>query len=399
MGMNVTWAEELLSFIGIRPDLATYPMEYYTPEGATLTDANFVETFESAVAAAQAADGGIVQVPAGVWSLDETLEVVSAGRNKPIYVDGAGINCTVFRVPTGFTGTLFHLTGLAGDGAADWYYDGGLANFSVDCLEEDVSTTGTAIHIEACIGTQFLNIVIRNLSGGTGFKSTFTAPDNTNQYVQLWNITVGSCGTSYDLTSFVNCQGYGVYSGSAQDRDFLCDDVKASFYGGYIQSSPDICIELAGNGGCQLVFHDFYYEGFADTIFKFNSPAVTSNQVAVYNMHMGGTPDVFVDTDAFNDVSLNYINRAADATVILKARNGANTMLFGVGDPLSLPAKFDLDAASAAQTFCAGNGATWCGQNKFSPRAEPADGPTLYVDIADGDLKFKNAGGVVTVLT
>jgi hypothetical protein len=29
MGMNVDWAEDLLSFIGIRPDLANYPMEDY----------------------------------------------------------------------------------------------------------------------------------------------------------------------------------------------------------------------------------------------------------------------------------------------------------------------------------------------------------------------------------
>lgn len=400
MGMNVNWAEDLLSFIGIRPDLATYPMADYLPEGVSLSDENFAQALRAAAAAAQEAGGGIVQIPAGTWHTGTSeFEFASAGRNAPLYIEGAGLSCTTLLVDVGYEGTLIHLTGLPSDGATDLYYDGGLANFTIAVEEEDVLTTGTGIKISSCIGTQFLNVTVRNLSGGNGFHSTFTAPDFTNQYIQLWNFTSSSNDVNYRLTSFVNSQGYSVFSASAVTREYLCDDVKAAFYGGNMQSSAPICFELAGNGGCLISLHDFYYEGFAGTIFKLNQPAVTSNQMAVYNFQCGGAPTIFADTNVFNDLTLTSINGVTNSGTVLKARNGAITILTGCSDSVALPGKFDLDAASAAQTIYISNGCVTAAQTKFVPRAATGvTGPALFVDSTGGALKFKGAGGTVTTL-
>jgi len=399
LGFSSTNAEALLTFIGLRPDLAVFPLESYTPAEAELSDSNFVETFDTAVAAAQAAGGGIIQIPAGSWTVTSTLQVTSAGRNAPIYIQGAGLRCTTFVLPVGFTGTLFYLTGLASDGAADLYYNGGLADFTIAAEADDVSTTGTGIKIASCIATQFLNLEIRSLSGGSGFKSVFQAPDSTNQYCFMWNVTSGSNKYNFNLTSFVNCQGYGVNSASAYHTDFLCDDVKATFFNGSMQSSGTYCVHVTGGGGCMLVFHGYYYEGAASTIFKLDVPSTTQNLVSVYNFHNGGSPAIFADTDVFNHLSLMYVNFISNASTILKARQGASSILVGCRDPVELPAQFDLDTASKLNTVYMDSGATTGAEHKFVTRASTGvTGPSLFVDSADGALKFKGAGGTLTTL-
>src|ERR1700759_1537529 len=325
MGMNVDWAEELLSFLGSRPDLATFPMEYYTPEGANLSDTNFAETLTTAVAAAQEAGGGVVQIPAGTWNIGTSeFVIVSAGRDKPLYIEGAGINTTSLLVDEGYTGTVFHLTGLPGDGAADLYYYGGIANMTIGCGTVDVSTTGTGIKISSCINTQFLNLDIRNFLGGVGFRSTFTAPDFTNQYVQLYNVTCATNDTNFYLTSFVNGQGFGVFANDGATREFLCDDVKAAFFGGNFQSSAPVCFEMAGNGGCSISIHHFYYEGTAGTLFKASSPAISNNELAIYTFDQGAGPKIFLDAGQFNNVSVFAGNGIANSTTIYKGVNGPN---------------------------------------------------------------------------
>jgi hypothetical protein len=403
MGLTEDGGEALLSFVNSGAPLAQFPMSAFTPGNGALSDTNFAETLRDAAAAAQAAGGGVVLIPPGTWSPgDVEFVFASAGRNSPLYIQGAGIGITTILVPVEYTGTLFKLSGMPDDGAEDLFYDGGMSNLTISCEEEDEDTTGTAIQLAACIQTQFSNIVIRNFTGGTGFHASYDAlnADFTNQYVQLRNFVVTSCDINYHLDAFINCQGYGVDSLSSVTHDFLIPNAKVAFYGGNIQSSAAVCVSLAGRGGSQIVFHDFYYEGTPGTLFSLPAPSDVSNQVAIYNMHVGGAATIFADVGAFNDLTIVSATGISNSTKILKARDGANCLLIECSDPIALSAKFDLDAASAAQLICISNGAVYSSKHKLSEIAigSVGSGPVMFVDIADHLLKFKNnADAVFTV--
>lgn len=331
-----------------------YPVEAFTPGGVALTAANLFASLEAAVAYAQGVKGGNIIIPRGSWALalSDSLVVEGAGRDKNVTIVGAGgMDKTQLVLPQGYSGTLFKFMA----GGADFQYNGGMRGLTIAVETEHASNTGTGLHVESCINHQYEDITIRNFTGGTGFKATWASPDLTNQYVQLWNFTVAGCNYNYDLDGFINCQGYGVYSTAAQTRDFLCRNAKLAMFGGNMQSSGPVCMELAGDGGNIIQVFGFYYEGFGPTVFKCSVPSVTSSRLEVYGFHCGASPDTLFDVDAFNDVYVVNVNRAGDADVILKARNGPSVTLFGCSDPNTSPAKFDLDATSKARLVCVGD--------------------------------------------
>lgn len=348
-----------------------YPVEYYTPESAdpgspvgavALTDANLADSIRAAIAAAQADSGGIIQIPAGAWSIgDEEIEVIcSDDRDKGIVIRGAGMDVTALNFPDAYTGTGIKFTPVG----ASFCFNNGVEDLSVNCLTSAAHNTGTGLHIEGQINFKGRNVTIRNFGGGTGFKARGVGVDQTNQYAQLYNFTVSTCDVNYDLKSFVNCQGYGVYSAFGTTRDYKLDDVKASFYGGNTQTNAPVSIELTGVGGCRMAFYDYYWEGTEPTtvLFKCVTPSGTYNQLDVYGFHVGGTPAVFLDTDAFTNCSARNIYNVSQCGTILKSRNGSNVLLENCGDPVTQPGKFDLDAASRATLVCTGFGGTqWTG--------------------------------------
>jgi hypothetical protein len=333
--------------------------EDHTPDGGALTGANLAASIVAAVNAAKAAGYEVVQIPPGNYYMNATDEILisAADRTKGIVIRGAGYEKTQLIYPTGYTGTAFTFKGSPPD-SPSFLVGGGIIGLVIACATEDASNTGVGIRIEGCINSTFAESVVRNFTGGTCFKSTRGEPDYTNQYVQFYNFTCAGGYINYDLTSLVNSQGYGVFSGSARHRDFLLDDAKFAIFGGYMQSSPPICMELTGQGGCEMVLHDVYHEGFPGTIFKMAMPAVTFNRLEVYSLHLGSSPDIFAEIDANCAFSAHYINRIGTATTILKARNGGNANLVGCGDPVDQPGKFDLDTASRAALVCVSNGST-----------------------------------------
>lgn len=345
----------LLAVTSLQPDVladtAKFLLKRHTPGGAPVQNSNIAQAIRSAVTAAFAAGGGHVIIPPGIWSMGhEECHFLTSHLRDNVMIRGSGMDCTVLNYATGFTGTAFKFTGE--DSPGYFYANGGMADMSINCQTLDEANTGCAIHIESCINTQFRNITIRNFAGGAGFRSRQVGIDGTNQYIQLWNFTSASNRINYDLQAFVNCQGYGVYANSGQYRDFLLEDVKASFYGGNVQTSAPVAIELVGVGRCRLLISDFYYEGFCPTILKLNSPTGSFNQVNIHRFHLGGSPALFADTDLFNNLTIMDLYGAGNATKVLKSRNGAPVLLVNVTDPISSPDKFDLDAASAAALTC-----------------------------------------------
>jgi hypothetical protein len=383
----------LLAVTSLQPDLLQalgyFPIKRHTPGDAPLSNANIAAAIRNAYAAASAAGGGIVLIPPGTWSMghEEFVFTTSHVRDS-VKIQGSGMDTTVLNWATPFTGTAFKFSGEASPGS--FYTNGGISDLTINCDELDASNTGCAIHIEACINTQFRNITIRNFLGGAGFRSRAVGVDGTNQYIQLHNFTSTSNRINYDLQYFVNCQGYGVYASSAAYRDFLCDTVHASLYGGNIQTSAPIAIELVGAGGCRLTLFDYYYEGFCPLMLKMNVPSVTYNQVDIHGFQLNGAPAVFADIDQFNNLRITNLFNWVQATTVLKARNGAACMLINSGDPISQPGKFDLDAASAANLVCLGYGSP----QYFGPRVVAARGYSLPsfatgsepVSAADGDV-------------
>lgn len=383
-----------------------YPIERHTPGGAALTDANFAQSIRNAVAAAQLVCGGTVIVPRGTWRpadlAEEEIVILGVGRDKNVVIAGGGMDETNIVLPTGYSGTAFFFKGSPSvPAAADLFWNGGMRDLTIQCESSDASNDGIGIRCEGCINTQFRNVTIRNFVGGTGFKCTTYPPDYTNQYLQLWNFTVASCRVNYDLTSFVNCQGYGVYSSAAQYRDYLVDESKFSFYGGNFQSSAPICMESTGNGGNQIALYDFYYEGFAPAIFKVAAPSGHSSRFELHGFHLGGSPTTFLDVDAFNTVVVSNIALVGNATVILKARNGPDIVLINCGDPVANAAKYDLDTASRARLTCISNGVTYCGGGLATHGDLTADGDFTVSGTIDagGDITTTGALDVAGAIT
>jgi hypothetical protein len=340
-----------------------YPIEYYTPESpspgspvgaVTLTNSNIADAIRAAVAAAQAANGGVIQIPPGAWIVgDEEIEIVcSNDRDNCIVIRGAGMDNCSLNFPDAYTGTAIKFT-PAGGGSC---FNVGVEDITIQCITAASHNTGTGLHIEACVNGQFRNVTIRNFLGGTGFKTRKVGVDQTNQYCQLHNFTVAGCNVNYDVKSLINSQGYGVYSSVGNTRDYLLDDVKWSIYGGNTQTSAPIACELAGEGNCRFVIYDYYWEGSnpATVMFKLNSPSGSYNQVDIYGFHLGGGPAIFVDTDFGNNVTLRNIYGAGNASTIVKARSGAPVSLQDTASIVDSPSKFDLDAASRAVLSCTG---------------------------------------------
>lgn len=342
-------------------DLGEFPVAKYTPgvdgDGIEpLTGANMAASIVKAYEAAVDAGGGTVLVPAGHWQLndDDECHFTTTHDFDNIKIRGAGMDLTVLELPVPYTHTLFKFSGEASPGS--FYTNGGIEDMSINCLGVDVGNTGCGVHIESTVNTQFRNLTIRNFAGGTGFKARRVGGDGTNQYTQFWNVTCASNGVNFDWKSLINAQACGLYANAGIVRDLLCDDVKCSIYGGNFQSSAPVRVELAGEGGCRLVLYDFYWEGFGGTLFKMNSPSVTFNALAIHGFQVGGSPAIFADVDAFNDLFVSDAYGIGNADTILKGRNGAHCVLVNSGSILSSPSKFDLDATTAGGLVCLGSG-------------------------------------------
>lgn len=352
-------AKAELAVTSLQPELlrqlAYQPLSRHTPGGAPVQNSNIATAIRNAFLAGRSEGGGKVLIPPGQWELgdEEFLWTTSHARDN-VQIHGSGMDCTALNFAPGYTGTAFKFAGEGSPG--DFYYNGGMSNLTINCLTADAGNTGCAIHLEACINPQFRNVTIRNFLGGAGLRTRINGVDGTNQYVQLWNFTCAANGINYDLKDFVNCQGYGVFSTAAAIREMLLDDVKASFYGGNIQTSAPIGIELAGYGACRLVLFDFYYEGFCPKIFKLNTPSTSYNTVDIHGFHVGGNPAVLMDVEDFTNLTMTNIYNVQQATTILKARGNNACFLRNAGDPISTPGKFDLDAQSAGNLVCFGAG-------------------------------------------
>lgn len=344
-----------------------YPIQYYTPGSptpgspvgaVTLTNANIAASIRAAITAALAASGGIIQIPAGQWSVgDEQITITCPNDlTHGIVIRGAGMDICALNFPDAYTGTAFKFS-PAGGGLC---YNMGVENISISCLTAASHNTGTGLHLEGCINGQFRNVTIRNFLGGTGLKTRKVGADQTNQYCQLWSFTVAGCNYNYDLQHFVNCQAYGIYSNAGNTRDYLIDDCKADFFGGNFQSNAPIGVELAGVGGSRIAFQGFYWEGLnaATIMFKLSTPGGGFNHLDIRGFHLGGSPATFLDVDYANNVTAKNIYTISNAATTLKARNGAVVQLENCGDPITLPGKFDLDAASRALLVCTGFGGT-----------------------------------------
>lgn len=352
-------AKAELAATSLQPELlrqlAYQPLSRHTPGGAPVQTSNIATAIRNAFLAARSETGGKVLIPPGQWNMgDEEFEWNTSHVRDNVEIHGSGMDCTALNFAPGYTGTAFK---FVGEGSPGFFYaNGGMSNLSINCLTADEDNTGCAIHLEGCINPQFRNVTIRNFLGGAGLRTRGAGIDGTNQYVQLWNFTCASNGINYDLKDFVNCQGYGVFSTAAAIREMLLDDVKASFYGGNIQTSAPIGIELVGAGACRLVLFDFYYEGFCPKIFKLNTPGTSYNTVDIHGFHLGGSPAVFMDVEDFTNLTMTNIYNVQNAGTILKARGNNACFLRNAGDPIATPGKFDLDASSDRNLVCFGAG-------------------------------------------
>lgn len=362
-----------------------------TPDGSALTGANLAASITTSIAAAQAAGIEIVQIPAGNYYMNSSDEIMitAADRAHSITICGAGYEKTQLIYPTGYTGTAFFFKNSPPQ-ATSFMVGGGMRDMTISVATEDASTTGTGVQIEGMINGTFDNVVIRNFSGGTGFKSTRGEPDYTNQYVQFYNVTCAGCYYNFNLTSLVNAQAYGLFSGSAQNRDFLIDDVKFSIYGGYMQSACAVGVEFptGAQGGCRFCMYDIYFEGVntGRVQFKFAQPANTFNTLEVRGFQQSDAIDKFLDVDFANNVVLSSIYKVNVCTTIVKSRNGANVRLEDAGNPISTPSKFDFDTASLSTFSCFENGIAYTGAKiasatvfslpGFAEASEPISGLT-----------------------
>jgi hypothetical protein len=343
--------------------LNEYPISQYTAGGQALTNANFVQAFNDAVAACQAGHGGRVTIPAGVWDISSQLTVtgtVMAGDTNQvlIFVEGAGQNQTIIRYPQGYSGNGFYFQN------GHW---GGLRNLRITAAGTGAS--GKALTVDAVVGPIFENLYIDNFSqsGGAGIYCRSFIPNGNSQDMVFINIDLSANYNNFDVAYFMATM-VNVKSNQALNRNMLIDSSFIYMYGGNLQGNSPIIVEIAGGGGSHLLFDGQYWEGGAiSTLFKFGQPSITENFITVSHFSQIGSPQIAFDISPFNNVNLLDNSRGFDATTIVKARNANRPIrITNVGDTYeNLIAKFDMDATSLTQLFYQNGGYVRQGGDHF----------------------------------
>lgn len=396
---------------------AEFPIAHFTPGSplglAALTNTNVAQSIRNAYAAAVAAGGGTVLIPAGVWAMGASGGLVFDGQGqapgKSVLVRGAGSGATLLVFPTPWTTTAVHFFGSGDAFGATSYCFGGMQGVGIYADAADVANTGIGLKIDGCIYTTYIDIDIRNFQGGHGWEcKDYYGSNHNSQYIQFYNCRAAGNDINFDLDSLTNSQAMGMFAGSGQTRDFVFRaNNMLSVYGGFIQSDAPTLIELIGDGNNRLVLSDMYYEGAnaATVALKCQVPAVASSQIEITRFHLGGSIATFADIDAFTGLKIDTVYRAGNATKILKARNSnSGILLLGVGTPQTAPGAFDLDEASASDLVALSSGHIYASKLRlhnalqlglFADGAEPGtplDGQAIWNTSTSRPRFYSTAG-------
>lgn len=367
------WVQLIVQMIGgAASTLNEFPLAQYTPSNQALTNDNFVQAFDNAVAACIAGGGGKVTIPAGIWDISSELRVstvATAYNSSVVFIEGAGQITTTIRYPDNYSGNGLYLNGGTAPATAAWQW-GGVRNLTIQGGVTGVGASGKGLTLNACVGVIFENVTIFNWgqSGGTGvYCRDFTGAGGNSQDLLFVNCDIRTCYNNFDVKAFM-ATFINVKSIQAANRAFLGDNVILNMFGGNFQTNSPVVFELVGEGGCRILIEGAYWEGIvSQSIFKLGAPTVAANTVEIKRFISGGVP-IFMDASGpSTDVTLDTIIGAFSAsTSFVKARNlDRLTIINPGGDYDTWVGKFDLDTTSRGNMFYRDGGYVRSGGAQF----------------------------------
>jgi hypothetical protein len=351
--------------------LSAYPVQFFTPGGVALSNANIAQSIRNAYAYVQGTHtGGNIVIPRGDWHMGASggLDLHGNGDfNAGIVLKGAANGCTTLIFPAPWTGEMLRLRGSSQvDNSTPPFpwRQGGVEdlNFFVDVT--DVASNGKGIVIDACTNVMFKNIVVQNLTGGDSWACDDYSAEggNNSQYCTFVNCAGRGGRINWNLKQLSASQFVNIDSRYTQYRDMLIDECNCiAIYGGAIQSvGLAALVEFGPNGGTNIVFEDIYHEGGGVTFFKAVA-ASSAQSIVVKRLIMAGAFTLFADITDGTDLLVDRVNGAGNATTFLKARGSGAfsapaSRILHCGSIHRDPAKFDMDAVSLAKLHCLDSG-------------------------------------------
>lgn len=356
---DAAWIQIVLDILGsqVGGGLNQFPMTAYTPDGSgVVTSANFVASFNAALAAALAG-GGRVVIPAGVFDLTAEFNVqanYAATPSQIVIIEGAGPTLTTLRWPNAYSGNGLH---LAGSPPAPFpLHQGRISNLTLD----GSGCSGKGLVLDAIVGFTFDQVYSTNWTGTGGaglYCRDFVGGGYNSQDCLFLNCFFRDNYNGIDVQALTN--GYFINTAiSGTHNCALIDACRIGTYGCNFQGTPSNCgIEFGTAGGSYCDFNVSYFEGtYGPSFIKI--PAQSSESLISVRRMTCPAGALFCDIQGTAaQVVLDQILDPKDTTVFVKARNANMPITVTVPnlDYASNPSKFDLDATSLTR-FCYQNG-------------------------------------------
>jgi len=304
------------------------------------------------------ADGLIVEIPHGVYDIQHhgfTMSETSVGQlRRSVSVRGAGKGSTWLQTATGYTGTIFDITCAAV--ANTWGFAPSVSGMALGPVGASGGNTGTCIRLRGAIFADLREIVTYNMTAGTSLYIAQVPPGGLGQGVYYLSVADFNSNGALDgcrladinVATFDKCR----FNGTNSSVKFLGSISGLTFDTCAFENNGTYMFHVDNSVGAESIFvSGGYYEGTLGSAAVYAPTAGTSSREFIFfGFEFRGGAAEFAHleggTDTVTALDSPFIN---NATKLLYARNGARgNFIRSCPGYSTIPAKFDLDSASAA---------------------------------------------------